>query len=88
MAKRKIRILHPSSAGYTCIFEWMTEKRGLSQDVIAYVVEKFSNPASFPKGYQSRPLQAGDRIEMYQKDGAQPLVFEMASPSSYFLVFE
>lgn len=84
--RRKVRILHLSNGGYIPAFEWETKKKGLTNEVIDYLIGKFSYPSKFPANYYGRSLQAGDRIELTLLEGdsaGRSVTFEMVTSHSY-----
>lgn len=86
--RRKVNILHLNSSGegHTLVFEWETKKKGLTNDVIRYLIDKLKSPADYPAQYTARPLQQGDRIELVLLEGAlagKSSVFELVSGSSF-----
>jgi hypothetical protein len=86
--KRKVNVLHqnPNGEGHTLVFEWETRKKGLTNDVVGYLIDKLRNPAEHPAQYTARPLQKGDRIELVLLEGSlagRSVLFELVSGNSF-----
>lgn len=86
--KRKVNVLHlnPSGEGHTLVFEWETKKKGITNEVVSYLIEKFQNPSEFPANFNHRPLEKGDRLELVLLEGTlagRATLFELVSSSSF-----
>lgn len=87
--KRNVKVLKrlPENNGeLTVIFDWETSKKGMTSDVLSYLIQKFQTPALFPAGYHHSPLEQGDQLQLTPLEGSmigRPATFEMATPYSY-----
>jgi hypothetical protein len=86
--RRKINVLHlnDSGAGHTHVFEWETKKKGLTNEVVCYLIDKFMIPSEHPAKYTARSLKQGDRIELVLLEGTlagTSTTFELVSSTSF-----
>lgn len=64
--KRSVRVLHYDGVDYTVVFEWTTNKKGNTSNVLQYLMQKLKeNP---PKEYTMRPPHIHDRLEIRDED--------------------